>query len=163
MGLFGKLFGRKGADEKAPQEQAAEAEGAAHTGGGAAFGGEAAQEEYEEFCATVQLRPGVLLMDHLAAHGPEKLRQWLHPNTPEPEPKGFIQAALGLARKGSTLADLSEDPIDLWTDGWPQYDGGPSERTGEALKLLAGLINRTFKLYYQRKSDEQYVVLQFNP
>jgi hypothetical protein len=162
-GLLRRLFGGKPPD-KAPDEEADAEKTTLATGGGAAFMGEEADEQYEEFCRTVEIEPGVLLMDFLEQNDMRELAEWLHPSTPEPEPKGMINALLDITHQGMKLSELPEDvEFEMYTEGWDEYDGGPSDRTKEALGLLSGALNRRIKLFHQRRSDGEYMMTVFEP
>ncbi len=111
---------------------------------------------YEEFCTTVCVRPGVLLMEHLKAEGHTELIEWLHWDTDQPEPKSLIRAAVAMARGGRGFWEV-EGPVRM-----TRTEGSPPPHTAKALADLAKVLGLGITLYCE-EPDGGETVIEFPP
>jgi hypothetical protein len=130
-------------------------------GTGSAREGQLAKPDYDAFRATFCCRPGRKLADVLEAEGVTRLTAWLHWGTPEPEPKAFIRLMLELMRRGESIWDQSG--ISLYVEGRWSQGGGPSRESQDALSVLAQILAKPIKVYYEKRPGDPMAVMEFQP
>lgn len=127
----------------------------------AATGEDEAQREYEEFCTHFYFKPETNLMEFIKAEHVTRLRDWLHWSNPEPEPKAFIRLALAMMRQG---LNLWEQPgISMMFKGRWSQGGMPNQESQDALSVLAQVIEKPIKVFFQERPDAEMKVLDFKP
>ena len=119
------------------------------------------EDLYEEFCRTFNFRPGANFMDYLKAEGHTDLIQWFHWSTPEPEPKGIIRLVVATTRAGQNIWD--KKGMTFYHEGNWDQGGGPSDRSIEALTLLAKILGKRIQVGFREKPDGPIKVLTFEP
>jgi hypothetical protein len=119
------------------------------------------EDLYDEFCRTFCIRPGVKLMAHLEAEGVTRLIEWLHPRTPCAVPKSVIRLGVDGTRKGYNVWD--QRGISMCYEGNWEQGGLPGPESLDALSVLAQVIGKPIKLYFQETQDGPYKVMEFEP
>jgi hypothetical protein len=131
-------------------------------GRSAACGEETAEQEYERFRAEFCFRPGENLMQYLEAQGMVHLRDWLHWQTPEAEPKALIRLGLAMMDRGLNIWEQPGISIFLlgrWSEG-----AGCSDETYDCLQTFAKLLGKPIKFFFQESEDaEGYRICRFEP
>jgi hypothetical protein len=138
--------------------------GAAETGPwgkASALEGEQAKPDYETFCATFCFRPGKNFIDFLKTEGVTRMLEWLQWTTPEAEPKAFIRLMLELQKQGKNIWD--QPGISMFVDGRWSQGGGPSRFSQDALSVLAQILERPIKVYFNKTPNDPLKVLEFQP
>jgi hypothetical protein len=128
-----------------------------------ASGDSATRQEFERFRAAFCFQPDRNLMDYLKAQRMTRLRNWLHWRSPEPEPKAFIRLAVAMMDRGLNIWDQAG--IDMFLHGRWSQGGGCTDESYECLKMLAKVLNKPIKFFFQETNDESagYRKVDFQP
>jgi hypothetical protein len=130
--------------------------------GGVAGTHQSLEDLYSEFCATFCFKPGVNLMEYLKANGHVDVIDWLRWDTAEPEPKALIRLFVQTVREerqpwkmhGLTFVRAGDDGIAV---------GAPTEKTQQALSVLAKVMSQPIDLGYKDSPDGPWMTISFKP
>ncbi|MDP7017182.1 MAG: hypothetical protein QGG36_15360 [Pirellulaceae bacterium] len=114
---------------------------------------ESIEELYGEFCETFLIEPGVTLISRLRADGHDELLQWLRWDTDKPEPKALIRLGVSAFRGGLEVWDGS--PLDMFIEGDPAADGGPSEESVTGLSWFCKITRSPITIYWDSLAEGQ--------
>jgi hypothetical protein len=114
---------------------------------------------HAEFCRTFCHRPNVNFMDFLRREGVARLIDWLHWETADPLSRSFIRLAVDGTRKGHRIWE--KQGLSLLFEGNWDRGGLPGQESQDAIAVLAQVIGKPIKLYYQEKPDGPDRVLEF--
>ncbi|MCI0357575.1 MAG: hypothetical protein L0211_03705 [Planctomycetaceae bacterium] len=117
--------------------------------------------EYERFRASFCLPTGIKLTDVIERDGLSPLRNWLHFESDDAEPKAFIRLMLALADRGESFWD--QPGISLFLEGRWSQGGGPSPASDEALAILAHTLGKPIKLFFIKKPGDPLWVNTYEP
>jgi hypothetical protein len=143
MGFFKKLFGGTPASTQGVRAE------------------ESIEALHEEFCRTFCHRPGVNFMAILQADGATRLIEWLQPSTPCALPKGFVRLAVDGTRRG--IKFWEQPGITMVYEGNWSNGGLPPQESQDALSVLAQILGKPIKLYYQQQENGPQMVKEFEP
>ena len=116
---------------------------------------------HAEFCRSFCHRPGVNFMEFLRSQGVTRLIDWLHWDTNDPLARSFIRLAVDATRRGHKIWE--KPGLTMSYEGNWDHGGLPGQESRDALSVLAQVLGKPIKLYYQEKPDGPHLVMEFKP